>query len=53
MVRNKFGSLFDEDAYDRMVRNLQPPGPEEKPVIIDGTEVTKEAVAQALDRTGE
>jgi len=34
--------------FDRMTSNLQPPAEDEKPVILDGTKITPEYVAEKL-----
>lgn len=37
-----------EKTFDRMSNNLQPPQPNESPIKIDGTKVTKEYIAELL-----
>ena len=36
------------DRFERIANNLQEPSPMERPVIINGTHITKDDVAQAL-----
>lgn len=38
-----------ESDFNRMTGNLQPPDDDEKPVILDGTRITPEYVAEQLD----
>lgn len=39
---------FQKDAFDRMIQNLEPPTDDEQPIILDGTVITREYVADKL-----
>lgn len=45
---NKYRATMTPEDFERMSHNLQPPEPDEKPIILDGTKITAEYVARSL-----
>ncbi|MDB5181447.1 MAG: uncharacterized protein JWP13_210 [Candidatus Saccharibacteria bacterium] len=37
-----------KEEFDRMIHNLEPPAPEEEPIVLDGTQITPAYVANKL-----
>jgi predicted kinase len=46
--RNGYTVSMPVEQFDRMANNLQPPEKDEHPVILDGTKITKDYVAENL-----